>query len=248
MDAETSRELRQVRAIFMVAGTLAAVFALAAFRQSQKTRFTEIDVERINVVEKDGKLRLTMSNAARLPDLMLGGKEYALRGGTGAGSAGLIFFNDEGNENGGLAFGGHKTATGYRANGHLSFDQFDQDETVTYGYSDVDGHAYAGLTLSDRSTKPIKLIADTLLALMKLPNGPERNQRIAAIRNSPLGEMLRSSTRLYVGKKSDRSAVVELSDTAGRTRLVLKVDSLGTPSMDFLDEAGKTVRHYPDIR
>ena len=158
MDAATSRELRQVRAILIVAGVVSAIIALAAFRESQKTHFAEIDVERINVVEKDGKLRLTMSNAARLPPVILGGKSYPLRGGTGAGSAGLIFFNDEGNENGGLAFGGRKTATGYRANGHMTFDQFDQDETVAFGYTDVDGHARAGLTFADRSTTPIKLI------------------------------------------------------------------------------------------
>ena len=131
-------------ALLTIAGVVSGVLALAAFRQAQKTRFTEIDVERINVVEKDGKLRLTISNAARLPDPIIGGKSYPLRGGTGAGSAGMIFFNDEGNENGGLVFAGRKTATGYRANGHLTFDQFDQDETVSFTYSDVDGRVTRG--------------------------------------------------------------------------------------------------------
>src|SRR5512138_143612 len=119
MDDTTKRELRRVRAILLTAGVAAGILTLAAFRQSQKTRFTEIDVERINVIEKDGKLRLTISNAARLPDPIIGGKSYPLRGGTGAGSAGMIFFNDEGNENGGLAYAGHKTAAGRRANAHL---------------------------------------------------------------------------------------------------------------------------------
>ena len=103
MDAATRRELRQVRTVLLTGGIVAAILALGAFRQAQRTRFTEIDVERINVVEKDGKLRMTISNSARLPDPIIGGKSYPLRGGTGAGSAGLIFFNDEGNENGGLA-------------------------------------------------------------------------------------------------------------------------------------------------
>jgi hypothetical protein len=120
------------------------VIVMTAFGQSQKARFTEIDVERINVVEKDGKLRLTISNAERLPQPIIGGKSYPLRGGTGAGSGGMIFFNDEGNENGGLAYAGHKTATGYRANGHLTFDQFDQDEAVSFSYTDVDGRSRAG--------------------------------------------------------------------------------------------------------
>jgi hypothetical protein len=154
MDASTARELRTVRRMLIGAGVVSAIIAVSAFRQSQKTRFTEIDVERINVVEKDGKLRLTISNAERLPQPIIGGKSYPLRGGTGAGSGGMIFFNDEGNENGGLAYAGHKTATGYRANGHLTFDQFDQDETVSFSYTDVDGRARAGFTIADRSTHP----------------------------------------------------------------------------------------------
>ena len=89
MDASTARELRAVRRMLVGAGVVSAIIAVSAFRQSQKTRFTEIDVERINVFEKDGKLRLTISNAERLPQPIIGGKSYPLRGGTGAGSGGM---------------------------------------------------------------------------------------------------------------------------------------------------------------
>ena len=88
IDPETQRELRQVRRVLVLAGLAAGVLTIGAFRQIRANRFTEIDVERINVIEKDGKLRLTISNAARLPDPIIGGKSYPLRGGTGSGSAG----------------------------------------------------------------------------------------------------------------------------------------------------------------
>ena len=224
------------------------MLALGAFRQSQKTRFAEIDVERINVVEADGKLRLTISNSARLPDPIIGGKSYPLRGGTGAGSAGLIFFNDEGNENGGLVFAGRQTANGYRANGHLTFDQFDQDETMSFSYSDVDGKARVGLTIADRSTIPIRLFADSAMAFQALPDGPEKTRRLQQLRDSPIGEAGKSFPRVFVGKTPDRSSVVMLADPAGRPRLRLTVDSLGTPVMDFLDESGRSVRRYPASR
>ena len=248
MDPSTRHELRRVRVLLAGAAILSGVMALAAFRQSQKVQFTEIDVERINVVEKDGKLRLTISNAARLPDPIIGGKSYPLRGGTGAGSGGLIFFNDEGNENGGLAFAGHKTATGYRANGHMTFDQFDQDEAVAFSYSDVDGKSRAGLTISDRSNIPIKIFADSAMAFQALPDGPEKTRRLQQLRDSPVGEAGKSMVRVFVGKTPDRSSVLTLSDPAGRPRLRLTVDSTGTPAMDFLDETGRTVRRYPVSR
>jgi hypothetical protein len=248
MDAATRRELRQVRAVLLTGGIVAAILALGAFGQAQRTRFAEIDVERINVVEKDGKLRLTISNSARLPDPIIGGKSYPLRGGTGAGSAGIIFFNDDGNENGGLAYGGRQTATGHRANGHMTFDQFDQDEALAFSYSDVDGRSRAGLTISDRSNLPIKIFADSAMAFQALPDGPEKTRRLQALRDSPVGEAGKSSLRVFVGKMPDRSAVLQLGDPGGRARLRLTVDSLGNPAMEFLDDAGRVVRRYPDAR
>jgi hypothetical protein len=248
MDPTTHRELRRVRAILVTGGVVSGILALGAFQQSQKTRFAEIDVERINVVEPDGKLRLTISNSARLPDPIIGGKSYPLRGGTGAGSAGLIFFNDEGNENGGLAFAGRQTPTGYRANGHMTFDQFDQDETMSFSYSDVDGRARVGLTIADRSTLPIKLFADSAMAFQAMPNGPEKTRRLQQLRDSPIGEAGKSFPRVFVGKTPDRSSLVMLADPAGRPRLRLTVDSLGSPALDFLDASGQTVRRYPGNR
>jgi hypothetical protein len=248
MDASTARELRIVRRVLVGAGVVSAVIALAAFSESQRTRFTEIDVERINVVEKDGKLRLTISNAERLPQPIIGGKSYPLRGGTGAGSGGMIFFNDEGNENGGLAYAGHKTATGYRANGHLTFDQFDQDETVSFSYTDVDGRARAGFTIADRSNIPIKIFADSAMAFQALPDGPEKTRRLQQLRDSAVGEAGKSTLRVFVGKTPDRSSVLLLADPAGRPRMRLTVDSTGAPAMDFLDETGRTVRRYPAAR
>ena len=41
------------------------VFSGFAFQQTRRQKFEEIDVERINVVEKDGKLRMVISNRER---------------------------------------------------------------------------------------------------------------------------------------------------------------------------------------
>ena len=38
--------------------------------QGQKQRFTEIDVERINVLEADGTVKLVIANRQRAPDQM----------------------------------------------------------------------------------------------------------------------------------------------------------------------------------
>ena len=58
-----SRELLLLRTYAVLATALLGVLTLAAFRQpSQRARFGEIDVERINIIEPDGTLRLTLSD------------------------------------------------------------------------------------------------------------------------------------------------------------------------------------------
>src|SRR5215475_266480 len=89
---------------------LVGVQSLAAFRQSaQKARFTELDVERINIVEPDGKLRMVISNRPRSIGPVYQGKPFGYAGGT---RPGIIFFNDEGTENGGLTFTGRRREDG----------------------------------------------------------------------------------------------------------------------------------------
>src|SRR5207245_5944973 len=117
-------------------GTLACALALAAFTQAtRRPHFQEIDVERINVVEPDGKLRLTISDAARSPGWVFHGKPYPGR----PKGAGLIFFNDEGEEDGGIGFGGRKVDGKVRAYGEIAFDRYEQDEAVTLSYDEREG-------------------------------------------------------------------------------------------------------------
>jgi hypothetical protein len=51
--------------------------------------------------------------------------------------------------------------------------------------------------------------------------------------------------RLYLGRRIDRSAVLELKDTQGRDRIRMVVAADGTPSLQFLDEQGNVVREFP---
>src|SRR5918992_2246835 len=94
------RELRLLRVHAFITTSLLIVLLLAGFLQGrQRTRFTEIDVERINIVEPDGKLRMVVSNRARSIGPIYKGKPFGYPGGT---RPGIIFFNDEESENGGL--------------------------------------------------------------------------------------------------------------------------------------------------
>lgn len=246
MNRGAERDIRLLKAYALISMPVLLVLAVAAFQRSeQPTKFDVIDVERINVVDRNGTLRMTISNRERLPDPVLGGKAYPLRSGSGAGYAGLIFFNSEGNENGGLIYQGARSDSGYQAYAGLSFDQFDQDETVQLSYGDENGRRRAGLTITDRASVPLQVYAESAMVIRELPEGPERDRRMEALRADMVRRGLAPARRLYAGKGADKESVVMLADPQGRTRLRLMVDSLGAPSIEFLDQRGTVTYRLP---
>ena len=246
MSEAGSDNLRFLKAYALVSSIAIVALAVVAVRQMQHAHIKEIDVERINVVEPAGTLRMTISNHARMPDPVIGGKSYPLRSGTGGAGAGLIFFNDEGNENGGLTFTGRKTATGHSAGAGLSFDQYNQDETVTLSYDDEDGERAAGLNILDRPDVSIQAFAESAMVYRALPEGPEKTKRMREFKERMAKEgYYGGASRMYAGKGEHKESLVMLADPHGHPRIRMKVDSLGVPTLEFLDSAGTVTYHLP---
>jgi hypothetical protein len=129
--------------------TLLAIFGLAGFAAPKVQPFNEIDVQRINVREPDGTLRMVISNQARLPGVIEKGKEHPK---VDRPYAGMLFYNDEGTENGGLVFGGRRNSNGevVDSGASLSFDRYGANSQIVQlaGVDDSKNHI-VGLILSD---------------------------------------------------------------------------------------------------
>jgi predicted outer membrane repeat protein len=68
----------------------------------------------------------------------------------------MLFINNEGTEDGGLIYGGAMKDGKPSSFSHLSFDQYDQDQTVVLGTAlSPDGTRNAGITLNDAPDEPI---------------------------------------------------------------------------------------------
>lgn len=243
MPEDIRRELRLLKLYAMLATVALGTLSLAAFRHGpQKARFTEIDVERINIIEPDGSYRMVLSNRPRSIGPIYKGKPFGYPGGT---RPGIIFFNDEGTENGGLTFTGKKNPDGtWSASSGFSFDQFNQDQVLYFQYADENGRRRMGFTIADRADLDIYDLVQERDSIMKLPEGPVRTEALQKWQQPRNGVPL-FAMRLYVGRTVTRSSVVNLADPQGRTRLLLKVDSLGVPSIEFMDESGKVTARFP---
>ena len=251
MDKQIERDVRFLKGYAILSTAAIAVLLLGAFQSpaasvsTQKVRFDEIDVQRINIIEPTGTLRMVLSNAARSQGPLYKGKPF-LYTGTERPRTGIIFFNEEGTETGGLIFGGKQLGdTGYTALGHLSFDQFNQDQVIALQHVDRNGKRRVGIQFSDRHNANIFEWGARRDSLRRLPDSAARAE---ALRQLMAGDPddPRFAERVYVGRDTSKRAVVNLSDWRGRQRLRLVVDSVGTARIEFLDEAGRITHRIPD--
>jgi hypothetical protein len=233
------RQFMFLRAYALATSTILVVLAVAAFRQAPKAQnLGEITVERINVVDAGGTLRLVIANKDRMHPGVIDGKVIDRPRPV----AGMIFFNDQGDEVGGLTYTGQELNGVRRANAGLMFDQLKQDQTIGLSYSESNGERTAGFQVWDRSDRPLGELIDLLNAANKIQDRTEREAALAAIRaKAPPGPR-----RVFVGKTADRSSTVSLSDPQGKPRLTLTVDSAGNPRIEFLDETGKVTARLPE--
>lgn len=207
----------------------------------QKTKFQEIDVERINIVEKDGKLKMVISNSERQHPGVIDGRMLDRKR-----SAGLLFFNDKGDENGGLSFSGSQGTDGKgNASGLLAFDRFNQDQTVGLQYGESGGRYYSGLRVWDRPDQSLGLVVDELKKIEKMKDGPEKTAAQTALREMPAAK---SAERAFVGRDRENASVVRLNDASGKMRVKLSVDASGAPKLEFLDENGKVTYSLPQVQ
>jgi hypothetical protein len=119
--------------------------------------------------------------------------------------------------------------------GHLSFDQYEQDQVLQITQHEEDGKRFAALVVTDRPDQPIDF--DALAKVTAMPDGPAKDGAM-----EDLGESMRATTRMQIGKWKDRSSALWLHDAAGRPRMVLQVTAEGAASIQFLDENMKVVR------
>ncbi len=222
----------------IISSICTGALAVAAFSHTlERPTFKEIDVERINIVESDGRIRMTLSSAGRSPGWVHHGKLIPGR----PKNAGMIFYNDEGEEDGGLLFGGKKIGDSVASWGHLSFDQYNQDQDFSIDLNEKDGKREESLRFLDRpNTSLWDQVAKAQAIDSTMPAGPARDSVKAAL----FGGV---AQRVYVGRSDDKVAMVRLSDGSGHPRLRLTVDSAGAASIDFLDRTGNVTRRITGV-
>ena len=218
------------------AGALIPLTFASADPQPKVTRFDEISVNRLNIVEPNGRYRLVLANSARFPGLFMEGREYRHHSRSGGG---MLFFNDDGDEVGGLTY--RSNAANRSASAGITFDQYKQDQTVSLLYQEANGNRTAGMRVWDRPNYSIGPLMEMSDRAARAPSDAERQRIREEMRAWAMARGGGGAERMFAGKVQG-DAVVRLADPQGRPRLVMRVGEDGAPSIEFLSETGQVVR------
>ena len=233
MNNKLSKQLSFLR-IYSILLTIAiAVLFYFNFRDNGKVRFKEIDVERINVIEKNGDLKLVISNK-ELQDMgSINGKELPVR----ERAAGLIFFNSDGDECGGLIYDGNKEEAVFV----LSVDKYQDDQVMQLQYMEdtkTNDRKY-GLQLWEYGAEDGFDKRMELFEKFKASTDQEEKGKIIKKMKE---EGLLLQDRLFVGKKMSGEFGLFINDSNGKPRIKIYVDKDNNAKLEFLDDNGNKVK------
>ncbi len=237
MKSKIEKEVRFLK-VYAVIATISfvALFVTGFSMQSSRQKFEEIDVGRINVVEKSGKLDMVISNQERQHPGVSNGKVITR---SGPRPPGMIFFDQTGDEMGGLIFGDNGGKGHF---GMFTFDKVLNDQAMAFSYLESDNGSYqSGLQLWQPPNISSEEMAAKTAEVRKIADPAQRKAAVDALIDK--GQL--TVNRMFLGKQRDNSLVLEMDDIKSRPRIRMRVAPDGTPKLEFLDEGGKVVASLP---
>ena len=233
------RELRVLRVYAAATTAVAALALLGAAAAVHSASFDVLTVHRINVVDANGTLRLAIFNKNTEPDPVIAGKH--VKGRKGVPKAGLLFYNDRGDEQGGIGYSGDVVNGRVQQSGLISFDPWQQNDNMDLYFSQDGTGVVEALEFSQTDPRPLTYFIPRYEQAMKRPAGPERDAAIKQLRADGLAQR----SRLFAGVGGDDRSKIVLSDRKGRARMRMQVTPDGVASLQVLDENGNVTSTFP---
>ncbi len=217
----------------------AGVVLLGAVHEaSANTAFDTITVHRINVIDREGKLALVIADHDDFPAPVVNGRTF--RRSSGSDANGLLFYNQRGDEQGGLTWAGRRYPDGtYESENDVSFDTVNTDQLIHLQDGNENGKTEAELIGWNQADYDTPAFIHLLDALQKMT--PDQLRAFALAHPELLPK-----TRFLFGYDMTNTSQVMLADGQGRPRIKMFVTADGDAHLEFLDETGKIVAEYPE--
>lgn len=245
-----NRELVFLRAFTSATVLGMTIITISAFNSSGNQKFSEIDVERINIVEKDGTVKMIITNIDRFPTGQAKINNRATNE-TRKKRSGMLFFNEDGIECGGFIYDGQKKGNGHSSGLSLTYDQYDGDQvmqllTQDYQEGDKKRLVSSGLMFNDRPSKESQ--ATTTKIMKELEELGKKDPKAMEEKYKMYEEqgLIGGAPRLLIGKSRSENNGMFLFDNKGRPRAMFYVDKENNAKLDFFDETGNIIATLPE--
>jgi hypothetical protein len=237
------RILSNSRFLAIYSGVLTLVFAVTVLGGFAIMRYPNLGVitaRRINIVEPDGTVRLTISNRADFPGGWIHKKESPRPDRRDA--AGMLFMSEEGTEQGGLIWGASRflTARSRINHGHLSLDPYEENQIFALDAGQEGKDKFSRITIADQGDYLVdeKRKAEDQIGKLPADKQDEAWGKFFATHRHDV-------KRLVMGRNPDGSMGLNLRDGDGKVGRVLEVQPDGKGVLQFLDDGGKVVNELP---
>ncbi|MFD2907547.1 hypothetical protein ACFSX9_02250 [Flavobacterium ardleyense] len=244
-----NRELVFLRA-FAVATVVGMIYiTTSAFKQNGNKKFGEIDVERINVVEKDGTVKMVITNVEKFPN----GNDKINNRPTNEDRkkrSGMLFFNEDGIECGGFIYDGEKNAKGHSSGLSLTYDQYDGDQVMqlmTQDHQQGDKRFVSStLAFNDRPSKESQI--KTTAIMKELKELGKKDPKAMQLKQKEYEEqgLIDGVPRVMLGKTRSQNNGLFLFDDKGQPKAMFYVDKENNAKLDFFDDKGNTIASFPE--
>lgn len=239
MKSKLEKEVRFLKIYVIVSTLLFSFLLLSAFKTKNKKKFEEIDVERINIVEKDGSLKMVISNQERQHPGIANGK--IIKRETSR-PPGMLFFNQIGDEMGGLVFGENGENSHW---GGFTFDKFGGDQTMGFRYLESNNGQYSsGLQMWQQPNIPGEVMNAKIDSVRKIESAEQRKLAWQKLKEN--GEL--TTDRLFLGKNRDDYTVLVMQDITGKPKIQMYVTPEGDAKLEFLNNKGEVIHSIPESK
>ena len=233
-----NNEIKVLRVATVISLALSAAILTTGMKTERHGHFETLTVERINIVEADGTVKLLLTNTARFPTTeQVNGtvlnEDRKKR-------SGMLFFNEEGTEAGGFIYDGSKNAQGHSAGMSLTFDKYNGDQVMqllTVDEKRGDRRIIkSGLTFNDRPEfETQERTREIMRELAQISDRAERQAKIAEYEQQGL---IGGAPRILLGKTASQNNGLFLFAKDGSPRAMFYVDEHDEVQLQFLNSKG----------
>mgnify|MGYP001191869273 CR=1 FL=1 len=231
------REIRILRAYALVSTLAAGAFLLGAVHEARTASFDTLTVHRINVLDREGKLAMVITNHDDFPPPIVNGKPVKRMSGNDA--TGIVFYNQQGDEQGALIWSGRIAKDGsFQSGATLSYDSAKTDQLLQVDDANDNGRQSAyviGWNEPDQTTPAFK-------QFLREWQAATTDAQKRAVRMKYPGTD--APERFFFGYDDTQSRVT-LHDATGRPRINMFVTNDGQAKLQFLDATGKVTYELP---